>query len=152
LKHSLIENQFIMPFHVWLEDTRGKTGGKRWILDGHHRQRVMIELEKEGYEIPRDLPAVFINCQDRREASKLVLVYSSIYANVTEEGLYAFLSANEVDFNELMTSLDLPEFDVDRFIKGYLQDHPGKEFDETIAEGVELCHCPTCGHEHAKKV
>ncbi len=26
-----------------------------------------------------------------------------------------------------------------------------KEFDESIADGVELCHCPNCGHEHAKK-
>lgn len=26
-----------------------------------------------------------------------------------------------------------------------------KEYDESIADGVEVCKCPTCGHEHAKK-
>lgn len=25
------------------------------------------------------------------------------------------------------------------------------EYDESIADGVEVCKCPTCGHEHAKK-
>lgn len=25
----------------------------------------------------------------------------------------------------------------------------GPELNETIADGVALCHCPTCGHEHA---
>jgi len=26
-----------------------------------------------------------------------------------------------------------------------------KEYDESIADDVELCHCQTCGHEHARK-
>jgi len=26
----------------------------------------------------------------------------------------------------------------------------GKELDEHIADGVSLCRCPTCGHEHAR--
>lgn len=25
------------------------------------------------------------------------------------------------------------------------------EYDESIADGVSVCKCPTCGHEHAKK-
>jgi hypothetical protein len=26
-----------------------------------------------------------------------------------------------------------------------------KEYDESIADGVSVCECPTCGHKHAKK-
>lgn len=26
-----------------------------------------------------------------------------------------------------------------------------KEYDETIADGMKVCKCPTCGHEHAAK-
>jgi hypothetical protein len=26
-----------------------------------------------------------------------------------------------------------------------------REYDESIADGVSVCNCPTCGHEHAKK-
>ena len=26
-----------------------------------------------------------------------------------------------------------------------------KEYDESIANGISICKCPTCGHEHAKK-
>lgn len=25
------------------------------------------------------------------------------------------------------------------------------EYDESVADGIELCRCPTCGHEHAKE-
>jgi len=25
------------------------------------------------------------------------------------------------------------------------------EYDESVADGVEVCVCPTCGHEHTKK-
>jgi site-specific DNA-methyltransferase (adenine-specific) len=32
-----------------------------------------------------------------------------------------------------------------------VQENGFKEYDETIADGVEVCKCPTCGHEHAKK-
>jgi len=27
----------------------------------------------------------------------------------------------------------------------------GKEYDESIADGIHVCKCPTCGHEHAAK-
>jgi len=26
-----------------------------------------------------------------------------------------------------------------------------KEYGEDIADGIEVCKCPTCGHEHAAK-
>ena len=74
LKQSLKKNDFIMPFNVW-------NNGKTWILDGHHRKRALAELEKEGFKSPSMLPANFIDCKNKKEASKLVLVYSSIYAS-----------------------------------------------------------------------
>ena len=47
LKNSLITNGFSLPFNVW-EDNKGKI----WILDGHHREKVMKELLVEGVIIP----------------------------------------------------------------------------------------------------
>lgn len=26
-----------------------------------------------------------------------------------------------------------------------------KSYDESVADGISVCVCPTCGHEHAKK-
>ncbi len=120
LKKSLVTNGFVMPFHVW-------QNGKTWILDGHHRQKAMQELEKAGHDIPERLPANFIRCKDRKEAAKLVLVYSSIYARTTDEGLYEFINQNDLNFDDLKLEIDLPEFDAERFAIS----HGGLPVDET---------------------
>jgi hypothetical protein len=82
LKHSMKENQFIAPFAVWQAKD-----GKIYTLDGVHRCRVLLDLENEGISVPVILPANFIDAKDRKEAAKLLLVYSSAYAKVTDEGL-----------------------------------------------------------------
>ncbi len=66
LKASIVNNNFADPFKVW------RDGDKTWILDGHHRKRAMEELEKEGVGIPDVLPAVLVDCKNRKEAVRLV--------------------------------------------------------------------------------
>lgn len=107
LKTSLKKNSFLQPFNVWDD------GERIWILDGHHRQRAMRELEREGFVLPDLLPANFVDCSSRKEAAKLVLVYSSIYATVTEKGLSEFLVEMDLDIEELQLEIDLPELDVE---------------------------------------
>jgi hypothetical protein len=102
LKQSIVKNQFIQPFNVW-------ENGKLWCLDGHHRLKALQELEKEGHTIPDTLPANFIKCKDKKEAAKLVLVYSSIYARTTDEGLYEFINVEGLDYDELKKEIDLPD-------------------------------------------
>lgn len=119
LKNSLRKNQFLMPFNVWEEKE-----GKVWILDGHHRQRALRELETEGVKIPDMLTANFISCKNRKEAVGLVLIYSSVYANVTEDGLYETIATEGLDFDEMKLDLELPLIDLDKFEAGYLKD-PG---------------------------
>ena len=110
LKRSLVDNDFSMPFHVWQDK------GTIWILDGHHRQKVMIELEeKDGVKIPDLLPAIFIRCKNKKEASKLVLVYTSIYAEVVPEGLVEFLKENDLDWEELKEEIDIPGINLDYY-------------------------------------
>ena len=71
LKTSIVQNGFIQPFNVW------ESNGKLNILDGHHRKKAMEELSLEGFVIPTMLDANFIDCKDRKEAVKFVLLYSS---------------------------------------------------------------------------
>ncbi len=106
LKNSLKENNFVQPFNVWQD---GK--GTIWILDGHHREKALKQLEAEGYEIPELLPANFVDCIDRKEAAKMVLLYSSIYAKITNEGLGEFLDDFELDISNLLNEIDLPGLD-----------------------------------------
>lgn len=121
LKESLVKNNFIMPFNVWQE------GSKVWILDGHHRQKVMQLLEQEGYKIPDKLPANFINCKDKKDAFNKLLVYSSIYAKITDDGLYELISTNELNFDELSQQIDLPNINLEYFKEYYLDDKQTEE-------------------------
>jgi DNA modification methylase len=132
LKNSLKKNDFIMPFNVW------QNNGKTWILDGHHRKKAMEEIKGNGYKIPGLLPANFIRCKNRKEAVRLILVYSAIYANVTEDGLYEFLNAEGLDFNDLKMDVELPQIDWKEFEKGWMKDEPEEPPEPQIDKAEEL--------------
>jgi hypothetical protein len=138
LKHSMKENQFIAPFAVWQAKD-----GKIYTLDGVHRCRVLLDLENEGVVIPVTLPANFIDAKDRKEAAKLLLVYSSAYAKVTDEGLYEFLNLEGLDFDELKLETDIPDMDLERFEKGYMPENKEKEIDELELQN----ECPSCHYK-----
>lgn len=118
LRESLIQNNFMMPFTVWQD------GDTLWILDGHHRQKVLQTLMADGYTIPERLPANFIECKDKHDAAKKVLIYSSIYAKITDDGLYELISQNEIDFEEVKKLIDLPNVNLDYFEEYYIKDNP----------------------------
>jgi len=126
LKNSLKENNFVQPFNVW-EDSKGVI----WILDGHHREKALTQLEQEGYEIPETLPANFIDCKDKKEAAKMVLLYSSIYAKITNEGLGEFLDDFDLDLSNLVNEIDLPGLDFDNFLEP-----------ETLPEDIDEAPAP----------
>ncbi len=73
LKKSLLENGVIVPFFVWHE--------RKKLLDGHQRARVFI---KEGWLI--DVPVIYINADNKQDAKQKLLVISSQYGKVTQEG------------------------------------------------------------------
>ena len=127
LKHSIKANSFIAPFAVWQAKD-----GKIYTLDGVHRCRVLLDLENEGVVIPVTLPANFIDAKDRKEAAKLLLVYSSAYAKVTDEGLYEFLNIEGLDFDELKLEIDISDLDLDKFEDGYMKN------ENTTEKGLEL--------------
>jgi DNA modification methylase len=110
LKSSLRNNQFVQPFNVWDD------GRRVFILDGHHRQKAMRELEAEGCVLPDELPANFVDCASRKEAGKMVLVYSSIYAKIAQDGLTAFAVDIGLDLDDIALEIDLPELDIDALL------------------------------------
>jgi DNA modification methylase len=111
LKASIIKNNFAQPFYVW----RDTAGGALYCLDGRHRSLVLEEMEQDGYQVPNQLPAIFVECRDKKEAAELVIVYSSIYAKVTEKGLLDFMQAYDLNIDDLKTTIDLPGFDEQKF-------------------------------------
>ncbi|SIS11601.1 ParB N-terminal domain-containing protein [Williamsia sterculiae] len=92
LKNSLLDNGFTFPGLVW-KDPQGQC----WALDMHQRLRVMNreDMNDNGsYEIP----VVYIPARNKQEAKKKILLATSQYGTITQEGFDEFTA-------------DLPEFE-----------------------------------------
>jgi DNA modification methylase len=111
LVKSILENDFSQPFYVWQDPSDGVI----YCLDGRHRTLGLEEIAKNGTEVPQLLPATFIHCDNLQEAAKLVLIYSSIYAKVTQQGLFDFIKFFDLEYDTLKLEMDIPEFSTDRF-------------------------------------
>jgi len=122
LRKNILKNNFCDPFKVW------KNKGKYYILDGHQRYRVLKQMREEGEKIPK-VPCDLIHCKDAKDAKRKVLAYISQYGKITDEGLYEFLDNDlNLEINELAETIDLPDFDIDKFIKGYYEEEIPKDF------------------------
>lgn len=111
LKSSILADQFTQPFYVWQDPKTNEI----FCLDGRHRTLILHELILEGSDIPELLPATFIHCENKTEAARLVLIYSSIYAKVTQQGLFDFLQMYELQYDSIINQMAIPEFSTDRF-------------------------------------
>lgn len=105
LQQSILKYQFVDPFKVW------ESEGVLYCLDGRHRFLDLTSIEASGQEIPEMLPATFLDCADMKEAAELVLVYSSAYAKITQQGMFEFLQTFDLSFPDLSNIINLPEFD-----------------------------------------
>lgn len=118
LIESLLKYQFADPFKVWHHN------GINYCLDGRHRFLDLKSVAESGHEVPDMLPATFIDCKDMKEAAELVLVYSSAYAKITQQGLLDFVKNFELDFPDIASLINIPEFDDIAFI-GKLNESDG---------------------------
>jgi len=105
LIESILKYQFIAPFMVWQHD------GVNYCLDGRHRFMDLEKVAVSGKEVPEMLPATFIDCANMKEAAELVLVYSSAYAKITQQGLLDFVGNFNLDFPDMQSIMNIPEFD-----------------------------------------
>jgi hypothetical protein len=143
LKRSILKHGITFPFFVWQSD------GENYILDGTQRDRVLKRMAAAGYEIP-PLPCALIEAKNRKEASEKILLISSQYGRVTDEGLYEFLSTNDLDFGELELLLELPTLDLDEFKEGWMTEpdfSPTSPDDQGRLDKKNPVRCPECGYE-----
>lgn len=109
LLDSLLKFQFVDPFKVWHD------GDKLWCLDGKHRFLDLTKLKETGVSVPDELPATFVHCDNINDAAELVLIYSSQYARITQQGLFDFVSKFQLDIPSLQNAINIPEFSMQRF-------------------------------------
>ena len=110
LKTSLLKNGFASPLYLW--ENKSTT----YILDGHHRERILKELEAAGHSIPDKLPAIWVDCKNEKEAKKFLAIYSSEYAKVRPEAFFEFMQ--EFDLAEILSEISI--FGID-FLNGILK-------------------------------
>ena len=101
LRESIIANHFLETFKVW------EHKGEIYCLDGYHRCLILRQLEERGYVVPDKLPGEFIDCKNKAEAAKLVLIYSSAYATVNKSELHVFIGEHSLDVDQLGEEINL---------------------------------------------
>ena len=131
LRTSFVNNDFLQPFFLWTDKN-----GKDWILDGKHRKLTMEDLETNGYtdtdgkhhdvKIPDKLPAVWIECANKKEAARAVLVFSSRYAKTTNQGVYEFINKFNLKLPDLKQTVDLPDVNWPKFEANFFNDLDGQ--------------------------
>ena len=145
LKKSILKYGFSFPMFVW------KDKKKNFIIDAHQRKKVLEKLKEEGYIIP-DIPSVFINAKNKKEAKEKLLQLNSNYGKITQDGLYEFINEPEFELSpELLADIDLPEFDMELFEEANIDGfEPASEEEQGKLDKKEPIICPECGHSWIK--
>lgn len=124
---------------------------KNEIIDGHQRLAVLPTLIAEGYTIDK-IPVVDITANTRTEAAKILLAINSRYGEISNEGLYEFMSNMELEVEDII-ELELPDINIDEFIPEFFVDSPlvkksgGGEGEGDGGEDKSPRQCPECGFE-----
>lgn len=107
LRKEIEETGFASPVHVW----RSPDGDNK-LINGHQRTSCLKQMQSEGYKIP-EIPVVFIDAKDAKEAKRRVLQEISAYGKVERDGLYEFSIEAEFDPEFLEKHFDLPNTSLD---------------------------------------
>jgi DNA modification methylase len=123
LKKELLEQGFSEPISVW------KHQGHNYVLNGHQRLRVLTKMAEEGLNIP-EIPISLVQARTIKDAKRKILGLAGQYGKVEEEGLYEFLSTNELEALEVFEHVRFPEIDENSFLDEYFNDPIGLGGDE----------------------
>jgi hypothetical protein len=103
LKNSLLTNGFIAPFYAWEHE------GVVYCLDGKHRSLDLELLITEGVDVPELLDTTFLRLDSIEQAAKMVLLFSSHYAQITKNGLSGFIDMYNLNIDILLDEISLPD-------------------------------------------
>ena len=137
LKKSMRDKGIFVPFFVW-----PAPDGNKYLLDGHQRKRV---LSSDG-QGALSVPYVVIEATNLQDAKERLLVISSQYGRITQEGYDTFTFDLDTGWLEQTVHFDALSFE-------FNNDPPPenwKEYDESAADEVEYNECPECGHKWPK--
>ena len=150
LKNRIEKKGFWFPFFVW----NCKQENKWYYTDGTQRHKVLSWMQESGeYKIPDKFPCVEIFAKDKKEAAEAILMQSTNYGKITDEGLYGFLNEYDLnlDFPELKLDLELPDIDLNKININFLnEDYVENSEKEIETNNQILTICPKCGYKWEK--
>lgn len=126
-KTSILENDFSFCPHVWTSK------GKHWLLDGHQRKRTLVRMKKEGYRVPK-LPAIQVRAPNVQSAKRKVLAAASQYGQVTDKGLFDFLTENQIPASELQATYNFPDIEMPEFVDAHFRSPAQDGSDDEIPD------------------
>ncbi|MFW5700786.1 MAG: ParB N-terminal domain-containing protein [Cyclobacteriaceae bacterium] len=139
LKESILKYGFSMPIFIW-------ANGENYILDGHQRLKVLIDMQKEGYLIPK-IPVAYIDAENERQAREKLIQATSQYGEFVINELTEFLEKVNEDFNYN----DIRLTDTEIYFEE--QEMASNESDQNTTKEIDIdkyklkTKCPRCGME-----
>jgi len=106
LKKSFTEKGLFVPMFVWQEED------VFWLLDGHGRERLFskekaVFVDSKGNET-FEIPALIIQAKDLKDAEEKILLISSQFQRITQEGFDEFTF--DLDASWLEDSINFDAF------------------------------------------
>lgn len=96
VKQSIISNGFASSIYVWQDED------KIYIIDGHCRKDILIELESEGYNIPSKLNCTFLDLPNKKTAIKYLLqVFNQKTNPINEDNLKNWLEGLNTNLDDI---------------------------------------------------
>lgn len=109
LRHEIETTGLAFPFRVWKNKK-----GKLKIIGGHQTQRVVLAMQKDGWEIPK-VPVSFVHAENEAQAKRRVLQDISTYGQVDKQQLYQFISEADMGIDDLVDNFEIPDIDLESF-------------------------------------
>ena len=148
------------PIHVWRDEK-----GVLHNLDGHQRQKVLIDAAQRGWKVPAKVPVVYVEAASYKRAKEILLAHASQYGYLERQGLYDFVLDLEIEPDKLSEGFNFPEVDLKFFHEEFFSEQEdgkktvtftaktgAQEFNEGEFQDFEH-HCPRCGFAfNAEKV
>ena len=119
IKKSILQYKFSFPFFLYKDKK-----GTNWLIDGTGRYSTLSQMQKEGFIIP-DLPVVYVQCKDKKEAKQKLLRLNSQYGKMTKESVLEFAEDIDLNFDEIA----LPDSVIDFSESGEVAETEKKDMD-----------------------
>lgn len=129
LKKSILDLGFSFPVQAW------KHRNRTFILDAHQRVKTLRRMRDEGYVVP-ELPVVWIEAKDRKEAAKKLLAATSQYGEMSASGLRNFADEFALDLKQVVDLCSFPEINLED-LKINLLDKDAVNFSATKKGAVD---------------